>query len=291
MLAERVSTGAPLLDRILGGGFLRGKTYLVTGETGVGKTILSLQFLLNGLQGGERVAYVSLDERVGSVLDGALSLGWDLWSFYRSGLLYPFEIRIYSEDLGRYRKDTRAYIDNILRMTGGGRVSRIVLDPISAMAFGAGDEFAVREYIREIITFMEEKIGATTVLTCDIPTGSNKLSRFGYEEFLSSGVIVMGFTRIGGRVVRTIYVRKMRWSPADPTIYTFEITRDKGISIGAPLRVLELRNRAAMAGALAGPTGSRIEGAGYSGPTEPPTDEGEDSESFAPEGETGAEQP
>jgi len=262
MLIERISTGVPLLDRILGGGFLKGKTYLITGETGVGKTILSLQFLLDGLNKGERVAYVSLDERVGSVLDGVLSLGWDLWSYYRSGLLYPFEIRIYSEDLGKYRKDSKAYIDNILKMTSGGRISRIVLDPISAMAFGAGDEFAIREYIREIITFLEEKIGATTVLTCDIPTGSNKLSRFGYEEFLSSGVIVMGLTRIGGRVIRTIYVRKMRWSPADSTIYTFEISRNQGIAIGPPLRVLELRNQAARAGAFISPTSAREERVG-----------------------------
>lgn len=242
---ERISSGNPVLDRILGGGFYRGRTYLLSGETGVGKTILSLQFLLNGLQNNEKVAYVSLDERVSAVLDGALTLGWDLWSYYRAGQFYPFEIRIYSEDLAKYRKESKAYIDAILKMTAGGKVSRIVLDPISAMAFGAGDEYAIREYIREIILYMEEKIGATTLMTCDIPTGTTALSRFGYEEYLSSGVIVMGLVRIGGRIVRTIYVRKMRWSPADSTIYTFEIVRGKGIVIGPPLRVVELRNMVA----------------------------------------------
>ncbi len=252
MLIERVSTGIPMLDRILGGGFIRGKTYLITGETGVGKTIMSLQFLMDGLQKGEDVAYVSLDERISAVLDGALTLGWDFWSYYKAGHFYPFEIRIYSEDLGKYRKDSKAYIDTIIKMTRGGKVSRIVLDPISAMAFGAGEEFAVREYIREIILFLEERIGATTVITCDIPTGSNKLSRFGYEEYLSSGVIVIGLVRVGGRLIRTLYVRKMRWSPADSTIYTFEIVRNKGISIGPPLRVLELRNLSAQASILSG---------------------------------------
>lgn len=231
-----------MLDRILGGGFYRGRTYLVTGETGVGKTILSLQFLLNGLQNGEKVAYVSLDESVSAVLDGALTLGWDLWSYYRSGQFFPFEIRIFSEDLAKYRKESKAYVNAIMKMTMGGQISRIVLDPISAMAFGAGDEYAVREYIREIILHLEEKIGATTLMTCDIPTGTNALSRFGYEEYLSSGVIVVGLVRIGGRIVRTIYVRKMRWSPADSTIYTFEIVRGKGVVIGPPLRVVELRN-------------------------------------------------
>ncbi|MEN3048087.1 MAG: ATPase domain-containing protein [Candidatus Caldarchaeales archaeon] len=239
MVLERVSTGIGKLDRILGGGLIRGKTYLITGETGVGKTILSLHFLLEGLKNGEHVAYVSLDERVQGVMDGATTLGWDLWSYYKMGLLYPFEIRIFSEDLRKYGKSSKAYIDTIIRMTNGGRVSRIVLDPISAMAFGALEEFAVREYIREIILFLEEKIGATTVLTCDIPSGSNRLSRFGYEEFLSSGVIVVGLRNVGGRLVRTLMVRKMRWSPADMSVYTFEIMRGRGVVIGPPLRTIE----------------------------------------------------
>ncbi|MDW8042373.1 MAG: ATPase domain-containing protein [Nitrososphaerota archaeon] len=238
-MLERISTGIPKLDRILGGGLIRGKTYLITGETGVGKTILSLQFLMEGLKNGEHVAYVSLDERVQGVLEGATTLGWDFWSYYKMGVLYPFEIRIFSEDLRKYGKSSRAYIDTIIKMTNGGRVSRIVLDPISAMAFGAMEEFAVREYIREIILFLEEKIGATTVLTCDIPSGSNRLSRFGYEEFLSSGVIVVGLRNVGGRLVRTLMVRKMRWSPADMSVYTFEIMHKRGVVIGPPLRTVE----------------------------------------------------
>lgn len=241
MSSTRVSTGIPTLDRITGGGLIPGKTYLVTGETGVGKTILSLHFLMEGLRRGEKVSYVSLDERINGVLDGAMTLGWDFWTPYREGRFFPFEIRIYSEDLGRYRKDSRAYIDTIIKMTRGGEVSRIVLDPISAMAFGAADEYAVREYIREIIIYLEEKIGATTMLTCDIPSGSTQLSRFGYEEYLSSGVIVLGLVNLDGRLVRTLLVRKMRWSPADHSIYTFEIVRGRGIIIGPTLRALQQR--------------------------------------------------
>ncbi len=257
MSTARVSTGIPTLDRITGGGLIPGKTYLVTGETGVGKTILSLHFLMDGIKRGEKVAYVSLDERINGVLDGAMTLGWDFWSPYREGRFFPFEIRIYSEDLGRYRKDSKAYIDTIIKMTRGGDVTRIVLDPISAMAFGAADEFAVREYIREIIAFLEEKIGATTMLTCDIPSGSTQLSRFGYEEFLSSGVIVLGLTNLEGRLVRTLLVRKMRWSQADHSVYTFEILRGRGVVIGTTLRSLLSRQGGA---GVAGMGGAGVQG-------------------------------
>ncbi|MEM2042294.1 MAG: ATPase domain-containing protein, partial [Nitrososphaerota archaeon] len=67
----------------------------------------------------------------------------------------------------------------------------------------------------------------------------NRLSRFGYEEFLSSGVIVVGLRNVGGRLVRTLMVRKMRWSPADMTVYTFEIMHKRGVVIGPPLTSLE----------------------------------------------------
>ena len=230
-LSDRVSTGIPKLDKMLGGGLLRGRTYLITGETGVGKTILSLQFLLEGLRNGERCIYVSLDERIDGVLKGALSLGWNFWDYIDQGLFFPFEFRLFTSDLKRFGKESKAFVDAIEKIAHGRQISRIVLDPISALAMGAKEEFIVREYLREIINMMEERIGATTMLTCDIPTGSNRLSRFGFEEFLSSGVIVLGIVRLRGKLLKTIYVRKMRWSKADSAIYIFEIRPIEGIVI------------------------------------------------------------
>jgi circadian clock protein KaiC len=71
-------------------------------------------------------------------------------------------------------------------------------------------------------------------MTTDIPTGSKRMSRFMLEEFLASGVIVLGVRQVGGRLVRTIYVRKMRWSSMDSTMYVFVIEPEKGIVIGEP---------------------------------------------------------
>lgn len=232
---ERVSTGIPKLDQMLGGGLLKGRTYLVTGETGVGKTILSLQFLLDGLKKGERCIYVSLDERIEGVLRGALSLGWDFWEYIESGLFYPFEFRLFAEDLRRFGKESKTFVNALEKIAHGKAVNRIVLDPVSALAAGAKEELVIREYLREIVNTIEERFGATTMLTCDIPTGSNKLSRFGFEEFLSSGVIVLGVTRFYGKLLKTMYVRKMRWSKVDPSIYIFEVRPLEGIVILEPL--------------------------------------------------------
>jgi len=230
----RISTGIPKLDEMLGGGFIRGRTYLVTGETGVGKTILSLQFLLAGLVRNEICVYVTIDERVESVLRGAESLDWNFWAFMEAGRFIPLELRIYAAEARKYGKESKAFVDAIHNAVRGRRVSRLVLDPVSALAQGAKDEFYVREYLREIITMIEERFGATTLMTTDIPTGSNSISRFGLEEFLASGVIVLGITKLGGKLVRTMYVRKMRWSNMDSTVYAYTIEPRNGIVIEEP---------------------------------------------------------
>ncbi|HVH91786.1 MAG TPA: ATPase domain-containing protein, partial [Candidatus Acidoferrum sp.] len=75
---ERVPTGIPGLDPLLEGGFPQGRSILVTGEPGTGKTIFSLQFLIEGLARGEKGIYVAADEGPMDILEQAASLGWDL---------------------------------------------------------------------------------------------------------------------------------------------------------------------------------------------------------------------
>lgn len=234
---NRVSTGIPKLDMMLGGGLIQGGTHLLSGETGTGKTVLSLQFLMQGLAQDETCVYVSLDEKIERVLEGARSLGWDLWSHYRTGTFFPVEARIDSVELKKRGKESSSFLRLIPEPAKTRGIARTVLDPISALAPGIGDEFFVREYLREIITHFEA-LGSTLVLTCDIPSGSSGLSRYGFEEFLASGIVVMGLMENRGRLMRTIHVRKMRWSPMDPRVYVFDIRPQEGIVVKQPIEEL-----------------------------------------------------
>src|SRR5580658_7675730 len=75
---ERVSTGTPGLDRMLGGGLFPGRPYLLTGGTGSGKTLLGLTFLMEGIRRGEEVLLVAVDERPTEIVENVQSFGWDL---------------------------------------------------------------------------------------------------------------------------------------------------------------------------------------------------------------------
>src|ERR1043166_5707039 len=85
--SKRVPTGVDGLDPLIQDGFLPGKSYLVTGDAGTGKTTACLQFLLKGLSAGEKAVYVTVDERPSDLLESAASLGWDLQKFIQDKTL------------------------------------------------------------------------------------------------------------------------------------------------------------------------------------------------------------
>ncbi len=75
---DKVCTGTEGLDDVLCGGFPANRLYLMQGDPGVGKTTLSLQFLLEGARRGEPVLYVTLSETVEEIQAIANAHGWDL---------------------------------------------------------------------------------------------------------------------------------------------------------------------------------------------------------------------
>src|SRR3954463_5447602 len=75
---HRVSTGNPGLDDILGGGLDPDRLYLIEGRPGTGKTTLALQFLLEGIQRGEKVMYVPLSESERELRAVTERHGWSL---------------------------------------------------------------------------------------------------------------------------------------------------------------------------------------------------------------------
>lgn len=75
---RRKSTGIDGLDHVLGGGLPADRMYLISGDPGVGKTTLGLQFLLKGADVGESGLYFTLSESEEEIRDVAISHRWDL---------------------------------------------------------------------------------------------------------------------------------------------------------------------------------------------------------------------
>ncbi len=243
-------TGVPKLDEILGGGFLRGKTYLVAGEAGCGKTILSLQFLLHGASLGEPGVYIAIDEPTSQLLRGLRMFGWDVRPLIAERKLLFLDMRthfskIYLRD-ERRKIEPKYVIESILNAAKKIRAKRLVIDPIAPLVYGGKEEDVLyaREFLREMVFAIEKTGELTTIMTSEIPTGSTKLSRFGVEEFLASGIIVLSIEEIDGEIERVMYIRKARWAPVKPSKYIFEIKTGEGIIIRESLSEYLRRIRA-----------------------------------------------
>lgn len=238
---ETTPTGIDGLDQILGGGFIRGRSYLISGETGTGKTLISLTFLLQGaLRLGEAGIYVSVDETYEQLVMGAKRFGWDLEELRAKGLI---EILVPEMDLiERIReKDPTAIAKSLIASlrdyVAALNAQRLVIDPIAPLVTMEKDVQVLREYIRVLVMGIEREIGTTNIVTTEIPSGSTAISRYGVEEFLAAGVMVTGIAKArDGSFKRVIFIRKMRWSPVPPGLYEFDIVPKEGVVVKSAVK-------------------------------------------------------
>lgn len=131
----RLSSGIDGIDDILGGGLTPHRMYLVEGAPGTGKTTLALQFLLKGVEEGQRGLYITLSETRAELIAVAQSHGWDIGGFnilelvsdegldpqYEQTVLHPAEV-----ELGET-------VRNVIQQVEELKPSRIVLDSLSEL--------------------------------------------------------------------------------------------------------------------------------------------------------------
>lgn len=219
---HRLTSGIPGLDKLIGNGFLENDVYLITGGTGTGKTTFCLQFLWEGLQKGENGIFFSLEQLPEDILDDAEACGWDFKKYIKEGkfkLDYqdPFDM----VDIVSLTKEKAMQM----------KAKRIVIDSTSLFGMVFKSEHELRKKLYEIIKHFKG-MGAVVLITSEILEDFKSLSRFGVEEFVVDGIILMHYLEFGsgGSGTRSLLIRKMRKTNHGQDIYPMEIT-SKGIRI------------------------------------------------------------
>lgn len=135
---ERISTGLPDLDSLMGGGLWRGSSTLLAGPAGAGKTTFGLSFALEGARRGERSLYVNFQENPTQLMRLIESLGHSVGDVRKNlDLLYasPVELQIDS------------IIVSILRLMDEKKVDRVVVDAVGDLAMAASDSTRLHDYL------------------------------------------------------------------------------------------------------------------------------------------------
>jgi circadian clock protein KaiC len=235
---EKINSGIEGFDQLLYGGYPSGRAYLIAGEPGTGKTIFSLQFLLEGLRSGEKAIYISIDEKPEGVIRNSESLGWDLKPYLESGQLQILDVTSYfgTSNIGKATGiNIDRIIEDILGYVKKNNVKRLAIDPIAPLIFTKDESPDIVDYIRRLIFALEDNTGCTTLLTSYVPVGSDKVSHHGIEEFAASGIILLKLKKSKNKYIRTVWVRKMRGTRIDLTEYSFEILPTRGVVLRHPV--------------------------------------------------------
>jgi circadian clock protein KaiC len=238
MARVRVPTGIEGLDELLQGGLLQGKSYLISGEPGTGKTTLASQYILEGLRRGENGIYISIDEKPAHLVEDAENLGWDLRTPVDEGKLTLLDVSPYFNSVRSGKSgsiDANEVIQDLAKQVRRINAKRMVVDPIAPLVAHRERLYDVQEYIRNLIFGIDDNLGCTTLFTSHVRPGALGLSEYGIEEFMVSGVISLRLTKPEKKYVRSLFVRKMRGTATDLSEYAFEIVPGRGIVIRQPI--------------------------------------------------------
>jgi circadian clock protein KaiC len=235
---ERVPTGIVGLDRFIEGGLPKGRSILVTGEPGTGKTIFALQFLVEGLKHGEKGIYVSADESPMDVLEQAASLGWDLEPRVENKELAILNAGTYLSSGKERQIDVQKAVGDLASFVNQIGAKRMVLDPAGPFVLLRDINTRIQDQTRLLIKLLRSSTQTTNVLTSYAVPRTGERSMHGIEEYLVAGAIVLEMIWKDGGLARSLIVEKMRCTAVKPMQLEFDIAKKQGIVVQPPAGAL-----------------------------------------------------
>ncbi len=245
----KIRTGVSGLDKMLHGGFVPGRPYVVSGPPGSGKTILSIQFLREGLEGGERCLFVALEEPPNELRINMRGFRWnlddlevldgnsDIRRFEPTPILEistetePIRFRDLEErirktpDFESHEVTVHSLQQLLKKVFLKRKYDRVVVDSITALKYFCMREFEEVVTTQSFMRFLAES-KVTSLLTLELPEAGEVAP----EAFLARGEIRLHKLRDETGVKRFVSIEKYKGSSHDDFVSPFEIT-NSGIAV------------------------------------------------------------
>lgn len=226
---EKVPTGIVGFDEITGGGLPKGRTSLVCGGAGSGKTMLGMEFLAHGAtEFDEPGVYMAFEESEDDLARNVASLSIDLRQLVSRKKLYVDSVRVERseiEEAGEY--DLAGLFIRLGQAIDSIGAKRVVLDTVEVLFAGLSNHAIVRSELQRLFRWLKEK-GMTSLITGE--RGDGPLTRYGLEEYVADCVIVLDQRVCEQIATRRLRIVKYRGSTHGSNEYPFLITKT-GISV------------------------------------------------------------
>lgn len=237
---QKVPTGIEGFDEITNGGLPKGRPTLVCGGAGSGKTLLGMEFLVQGAtRFNEPGVFMSFEESAEELTKNVASLGFDLNRLTASKRLlvdYVHIERSEIEETGEY--DLEGLFIRLGNAIDSIGAKRVVLDTIESLFAGLPNASILRAELRRLFRWLKKK-GMTAIITGE--RGDNTLTRHGLEEYVSDCVILLDH-RVSNQIsTRRLRVVKYRGSIHGTNEFPFLID-ERGLVV-MPITSLGLKHR------------------------------------------------
>ncbi len=223
-VSTRLSTGIPGLDEIMQGGLIPGRSYLIRGGPGTGKTTLGLHFLATGAANGEKTLFINMGETEEQLRKNAAVSGFDLSSvaFLDLSPTPDFFTEVQTYDVFSPAEVEREPTTNrIVAEVEALRPQRVFLDAITYFRYLSPDAFQFRKQIHSFMRFLVEH-GATVLLTSEATPADPDDDL----QFMVDGIIHLE-NALGERMIS---VQKFRGSDFRSGRHTMRLT-DRGMDV------------------------------------------------------------
>lgn len=226
---RKAPTGIDGLDQITGGGLPRGRSTLIAGGPGSGKTLLGMEVLLRGaLEYNEPAVAMTFEESADELAANMASLGYDLPSLIKAKKLVIDHVHVERreiEETGEY--DLEALFIRLDHAIRSIKAKRVLLDTIEVLFAGLSNAAIVRSELARLFRWLKDR-GVTSFITAE--TGDGALTRHGLEEYVADCVILLDH-RVSEQVsTRRIRLVKYRGSSHGTNEYPFLLNND-GIAV------------------------------------------------------------
>lgn len=219
---EQVSSGVERLDHMLGGGYFRGSSILITGAPGTAKTTLGGTFLEAACMRGETSMMVSFDESADAIIRNLSSIGLHFGKYREAGLLsiYSFRSDAYSAE---------EHLTRIQSLIDANQALNLVLDPISAM-LKAGGEIQALAFARHLLNLTRSR-GITLVITSLLDNNNPLIEATPIEiSTIADTWIHLAYIVRGGERNRSLTIVKSRGMAHSNQVRELLLT-DQGVNL------------------------------------------------------------
>ncbi len=223
----RVETGVQGLDDMLGGGVPEKSIILLCGGPGVGKTIMTLQYMMAAVNRDEPVVYVTLEEPMDKKIKNATAFGWDIAKAEEDDMVEVLDIYMIPhsqglvEPIDRRKGKIQFSIESEIE-TAVKRVSakHIIIDPVTSILVHESRSGKKRFLIGQLFETIR-RLDCSAIITSE---GLPNANDFYMEQFLSDGVFLLGKDMRDYNLIKTIRIDKMRGIDFDDQPRRYVIT-------------------------------------------------------------------